>query len=299
MRKSIIFGTTLLTVAAFLAWRARGETISDPRLPNRQKAAESLRQAVRDVGQSQWTTAQIVERYQSALSEAKRLIGEQSDAVRRLTEALNGLPEAPADSGREARRLRDTVEEVAKDLAFAPLKEADLPVGFPSPTPVGEVELKQYPAYRMAMSSSGENSAFWQLFNHIKKNDVAMTAPVEMAYDSNEEQLRSKSMAFLYGRPDMGQIGPDGNVEVVDVPEQWVVSIGVRGSRTTEKVLEAKQRLVAWLEGNTSQYLPAGELRVMGYNSPFVPRNRSYFEVQIPVSAAVASERRFEPGVSP
>jgi len=29
-------------------------------------------------------------------------------------------------------------------------------------------------------------------------------------------------------------------------------------------------------------------MRIMGYNSPFVPRDRSFFEVQIPLKAANA-----------
>jgi hypothetical protein len=32
----------------------------------------------------------------------------------------------------------------------------------------------------------------------------------------------------------------------------------------------------------------AGPMRVMGYNSPFVPRDLNFFEVQIPVKAAKA-----------
>lgn len=41
-----------------------------------------------------------------------------------------------------------------------------------------------------------------------------------------------------------------------------------------------------------SQYEQSGPVRVMGYNSPFVARDRQFFEVQIPVRevASVAAK---------
>jgi hypothetical protein len=91
-------------------------------------------------------------------------------------------------------------------------------------------------------------------------------------------------MAFLYGSQSLGETGSDGLVRVVDVQPQTVVSTGVRGNRTREKVLYAQRRLTEWLDANSSRYQPAGEMRVMGYNSPFVPSESRYFEVQIPVT---------------
>jgi hypothetical protein len=35
----------------------------------------------------------------------------------------------------------------------------------------------------------------------------------------------------------------------------------------------------------------AGSLRVMGYNSPFVPKEKNFFEVQIPVNPVEASKK--------
>ncbi len=52
-------------------------------------------------------------------------------------------------------------------LTFKMKKEADLPTGFPEPTPVGEIQLKQYPAYRLARTASAKNSGFFKLFAHI------------------------------------------------------------------------------------------------------------------------------------
>ena len=90
-------------------------------------------------------------------------------------------------------------------------------------------------------------------------------------------------MAFLYGKADMGRVGTQGNVEVVDVPALVVVSTGVRGARTEESVAKAQARVDSWLEYNRDRYSTAGPMRVMAYNSPFVPRDQNYFEVEIPI----------------
>ena len=174
-------------------------------------------------------------------------------------------------------RLRADVEE------FKPVKEADLPDGFPTYTPVGVIEVKEYPAYRKASSSGG--AAFWSLFSHIKQNEIAMTAPVEMTYaGDNDQGMQQQSMAFLYGKPSLGTTGKQGNVEVWDVPGMKVVSIGMRGARTDDSVRDAKEKLDNWLDSHSGAYAVSGPLRVMGYNSPFVPRDRQFYEVQIPVT---------------
>jgi hypothetical protein len=171
----------------------------------------------------------------------------------------------------------------AANAEFKPIMEAEMPAGFPAYTPVDQIEVKQYPAYRKAVSNG--SAAFWSLFSHIKQNKIAMTAPVEMTYGSpDSDRLQQQSMAFLYGQPSLGSTGSQGSVEVVDVPAAKVVSIGVRGARTDGKVNEAREKLEAWLTNNGLR--ASGELRVMGYNSPFVPRDRQFFEVQIPVANA-------------
>ena len=64
-----------------------------------------------------------------------------------------------------------------------------LPEGYPAPTPPGAIDLKTYPSLRRAEfraetnnSDIGMNVAFFPLFNHIKRRDIAMTSPVEMDY---------------------------------------------------------------------------------------------------------------------
>lgn len=176
----------------------------------------------------------------------------------------------------------------ADDKEFSPIIEAKTPEGFPEYTPVREVQIKRYPAYRKAQADPGAGRAFWTLFSHIKNNKIAMTAPVEMTYAERQNPIES-GMAFLYGRLDLGFAGRQGNVEVIDVPPMVVVSTGVRGPRTTESVAEARDRLKVWLEANEESYSANGRLRVLAYNSPFVPRNRNYFEVEIPIRPVDAS----------
>ena len=93
-------------------------------------------------------------------------------------------------------------------------------------------------------------------------------------------------MSFLYERIDQVTTGRKGSVEVSDVPAMTVVSIGCRGSRSSASVNDARERLIKWLSDNHGKYTAAGPMRVMGYNSPFVPRDKNFFEVQIPVKPA-------------
>ena len=172
--------------------------------------------------------------------------------------------------------------ESADDASFKPVIEAPLPEGFPSYTPVGEIEVKRYPAYRKAETSG--KVAFWTLFQHITTAGISMTAPVEMTFRADGPPVgREQAMAFLYGDKSIGSAGRKGNVQVVDVPAATVVSFGMRGQRSDDVLVQAEQRLTNWLEQNKGKYEQSGPVRVMGYNSPFVARERQFFEVQIPV----------------
>jgi hypothetical protein len=96
-------------------------------------------------------------------------------------------------------------------------------------------------------------------------------------------------MAFLYERPDQGSTGKQDRVEVTDVPAMTVVSVGCRGERTAVAIAQAREKLVKWLDEKTGDYISAGPMRVMGYNSPFVPRDKNFFEVQIPIKQTMKS----------
>lgn len=222
----------------------------------------------------------------AAADRAAALLGPHSHVGREIAGAAGRAAGAAPNDVAAASELRAALQRSQQDLAFRPVVEAEMPEGFPLHTPVGEVELRHYPAYRMAETRAAENRAFWTLLQHIKRNNVAMTAPVEMEYDAPDTAPpRPRSMAFLYGSPDVGQPGAQGTVEVKDVPAMTVVSTGVRGLRTQAALDEAVKRLDEWLARHADQYERAGPMRVMGHNSPFVPRDRQYFEVQVPLKA--------------
>ena len=178
-------------------------------------------------------------------------------------------------------RLERDLRRALVDLEFSPLIEAPLPEGFPAPTPVRQIERKTYPAYRLARADmeSSQNGAFWQLFQHIKKHDIPMTAPVEMTYDEVGDEV---DMAFMYEDVRQGETGPDGTVEVMDVAPMEVVSIGCRGNSTQRAVDAAREALFAWVAARPELEL-AGPARQFGYNSPMVSSSKRYFEVQIPI----------------
>lgn len=172
---------------------------------------------------------------------------------------------------------------------FVPIVEAPLPEGFPDPAPVGRIVIKRYPKYRLATTSmdNAGNAAFWRLFLHIKKEQIAMTAPVEITYDKGTDlQMSKRSMAFLYPRADLGVPTKETSVEVIDVGPMTTVSLGLTGNLTEPRLRAAERRLRTWLSNQAEKYEVVGPLRVMAYNSPFVPAASRYHEVELPVRRA-------------
>ena len=187
--------------------------------------------------------------------------------------------------------------------------EAALPEGYPAPTPPGAVEIKTYPAVRRAQVSGdrGMNPSagqgFFPLFNHIKANDIAMTAPVEMIYagegmpqpgaDALETHTNDDgeawTMSFLYRTPDLGPTGSDGRVEVIDAQPVTVLALGVRGRLSEATTMAGVTRLSAWIESH-NEYEIAGHARTLGYNGPYVPRDIQWWEIQIPIRPVETEE---------
>ena len=179
------------------------------------------------------------------------------------------------------------------------IREAKLPEGFPLPGPVGTVVIKEYPSYRMARFAAREgqpahqDKMFWPLFNHIKRNDIAMTAPVEVGYPAAlatqpeaADWAEPVSMAFLYRQPTQGTTGADQadpRVVVQDVPAMTVLSVGMRGDYTRSRLANALGLLDKWMAENPGRVEVIGEPRYLGYNSPMVPSFLRYGEVQLPV----------------
>ena len=213
-----------------------------------------------------------------------------------VADEFSQIEKKPAnDPRKQAKQWRNAVKEAREILRFEPKEEAPLPEGFPELTPVGEIRLQQYPQYRLAKTEMTllEGRAFWTLFNHIKEREIAMTSPVEMTYAADEKGTKKTSMSFLYRSTEQGKLGTADKVEVVDVPAQAAISIGIRGSANRERVADAKRRLEAWLQIHSDEYEPSGPLRVMNHNSPFVAESKQYSEVQIPVrSKNLATEAK-------
>ncbi len=168
-----------------------------------------------------------------------------------------------------------------------------LPVGYPDPTPPGAVDLKRYPAVRRAEvtrtdgADAGRNMAFWPLFQHIEKNGIAMTSPVEMDYapkKAGQNPLADESwtMSFLYRKPDMGKTGTDGKVVVADKAGLLYISLGMRGGYTRKAVDLGVETLRAWLKEQT-EWEEDGPPRSLYYNGPEARNGDKWAEVQLPV----------------
>lgn len=223
-----------------------------------------------------------------------------------LRSNLNSV-ESLTDDAAAARQLI-AGSRVALRLGRLPVAEANLPEGFPAPGPVGVVMVKDYPPYRVARTAASDgaargdadrrerrqqNSMFRTLFNHIKANDVPMTAPVEMLYTADVEAVEGdevsagepSSMGFMYESTAQGSTGESGRVAVVDTEPTQVVSLAMRGDYSPQNRAEGLAKLHAWLEEQGGSYEVAGSPRWLLYNSPFVPGFLKYSEVQLPIRA--------------
>lgn len=170
------------------------------------------------------------------------------------------------------------------------VKEAPLPEGWPELTPVGEVQVKEYPEYRAAIVDEQavnptQRDMFMTLFDHIKRNDIAMTTPVEMNYSREQGDPRMTAMAFIYREPQWGEPGADGEVEVRNIAMQLMASIGVRGNYNDQRMADNLAKLDAWLAEHADDYRVTGPPRYLGYNGPFTLAFMRYGEVQVPVEA--------------
>jgi hypothetical protein len=159
-------------------------------------------------------------------------------------------------------------------------EESPLPKDWPQPGPFDQVARKKYPAYRAAFTKEGNpNGGFWTLFKHIERNKIPMTAPVEMKLDEADTKgAKMEQMAFLYQSPEVGKTGPDGDqVEVRDVAATEALSYAWQGGRDKAATARAREAIDAEL---AKLGLKAISYRLLGYNSPFVPRSKQTHELQ-------------------
>ncbi len=183
----------------------------------------------------------------SLLSQSLMTVCQQIPSNVLLAEMFDRLNSANGEPRQLAAQWQAACNEANEILRFEVLVESPTPDGFPRPTPVGEVQVLQYPAYRLAKTDMTfiEGRAFWTLFSHIKEQKIAMTAPVEMTYRP-DDAAKKQSMSFLYRSIQQGTAGKSGSVDVIDVPAQTVVSIGLRGDATTSRVQRPND---AWTSG--------------------------------------------------
>jgi hypothetical protein len=111
-----------------------------------------------------------------------------------------------------------------------------------------------------------------------------MTAPVEVAVAEDGGELKRQGMAFLYASPDLGEVGRDGRVEVMDSGPIRVLSYGIRGPMSDQKTQQARQAIEERLRRESASWKRDGEWRLLGYNSPMVPAARRFWELQLPVA---------------
>ncbi|HSP42960.1 MAG TPA: heme-binding protein [Luteolibacter sp.] len=175
-----------------------------------------------------------------------------------------------------ASKLRAGARHKAAEPRY--FSESPLPEGWPEPGPFNQVTLKKYPAYRAAFTRGNKpDGEFMTLFRHIKRHDIPMTAPVEMKLDADaKEAADMEQMAFLYQNQKVGKTGADGeDVEVRDVAAAEALSYAWQGPRSMAgKAREALDAELAKLGRKAKEY------RLLGYNSPFIPRARQTHELQ-------------------
>ncbi|TAG11042.1 MAG: hypothetical protein EAZ42_02165 [Verrucomicrobia bacterium] len=159
------------------------------------------------------------------------------------------------------------------------VSEAPLPKGWPVPGPYNQVALKSYPSYRAAFSEQqGSTRSFWRLFQHIKANDIPMTAPVQMGVNTQDEKVERTSMAFLYQNTQVGKTGQaEEKVNVRDIPAEKALSYAWQGTDSNENLTAAYQSLKAEL---ATRKMHAREFRLLGYNGPGTPRKKATWELQ-------------------
>jgi len=158
------------------------------------------------------------------------------------------------------------------------VSEAPLPKGWPTPGPYDQVTEKSYPKYRAAITKGGSGFSFWTLFGHIKKQNIPMTAPVEMKMEEKKKTMEKVNMAFLYQNTEVGKIGADGKkIEVKDIATSKALSYTWMGPDSKAQIKKAKTALDAALK---KKGVTASSFRMLGYNGPSTPKKNRTYELQ-------------------
>ncbi len=150
------------------------------------------------------------------------------------------------------------------------------------PSPVGEPEIKTLPAGVLLKAAAPgryfdqSNRLFRPLFRYISNHDIAMTTPVEA-------QIDGAAMYFWVAPSQRAKVaGNKEGVEVIEVPERLVASLGARGGYSEENFNKVRDQLLAWL-GKQPKVEATGPAYGVFWNGPFLPGFMKRFEVHVPV----------------
>lgn len=156
--------------------------------------------------------------------------------------------------------------------------EAPLPKDWPAPGPFDQATLKSYPVSLAAISQEpSPNRAFRALFQHIKTNQIPMSAPVMMQTDIQTNTYTQ--MAFLYPTPSVTAAESKGSsIRIEALAPQKVLSYAWLGRRSNHNIQTA--RLAIEKEAERLQLPKPIHYRVLGYNSPFIPWWHQTHELQ-------------------
>jgi SOUL heme-binding protein len=182
------------------------------------------------------------------------------------------------------------VEEPKYPQGF--INEGPLPEGFPPPSEVGQIVEKCYPLCR-TYSAEGSN-AFMRCFTYLTKHKHEMTAPVIMDYKRREPSDKPKAIAnfnamdinrmhFVLERPVLDEPKNEGAVVVADMPTMRVLSIAFQGQLSADAREQVEKKLAAEIESRKNITV-VGPYRLLGYNSPFVPKDKAFWEIQVPIT---------------
>ena len=206
--------------------------------------------------------------------------------------AMLGHASAAADEIETQPTRQAAVPEEKASYPEGLIKEGPLPEGFPPPGPVGRILEKTYPLCR-TFSAEG-NSAFMRCFAYLSKQQHEMTAPVIMDYRKTDPSADANSgdvarMHFVLQDMSLDEPKQDGPVLVADLAETRVLSIAVQGEMTDRALQDARKALEAEAASRANISV-AGPMRVLGYNSPMVPRQKRFWEVQLPIKEEPSPE---------
>ena len=149
-------------------------------------------------------------------------------------------------------------------------------------TDVNVIEIKTVPAATLLVARSEDNyfdkkkDLFRPLFRYIQTNDIPMTVPVEA-------DINPGAMYFYVDSNQANKTLEDTDeVNVIQLPERTVISIGVRGSYSEKNFNKARETLIAYLAGQ-DDWIQAEPARAIYWNGPFTLGFLKRSEVHIPI----------------